>query len=166
MNIEKAYKQKEKEILKMIQDSDYPSGHPFLDYPSTPESMPLQMLIFVYLYTKNKEMIEEFVKKCNGKEGKVYSFKKYREGMSELVFLYYTIVGIMKSNETMLLNIYDENYKTIDNEYKFEYSFLLNNPDCVVSFEVKSLSCDPFDKESIPIQVKDGQRLIKPFFHL
>lgn len=164
MCIDKEYTRIETEVLEMIKEANYPFGHPFLDYPNTPESMPIKMLIVVYSFSNNKNMIKEFVKKCNGKENGRYSFKKYREGLSELTWLYYLVVGIIKTNKIQLLDVYDEDHVLLDNGSKFEYSFLITNPECIVAFEVKSLSCDPFEREKGIIPPVDGQKLIKPFF--
>ena len=65
-------KRLEAEVRNMINAADYPDGHPFLDFPNTPESMPVTMLVFILYFTKNKEMTVDFVKKCNGKEKGVY----------------------------------------------------------------------------------------------
>ena len=48
MCTEKEYKRMENEILTMINNANYPSGHPFLDYPNTAESMPIKMIIIIY----------------------------------------------------------------------------------------------------------------------
>lgn len=163
MKVDEEYKKCESEVLAIIKEQNLPPKHPFLNYPNTPESMPIKMIIIIYSYTKNKKMIQDFVKKCKGKENGIYSFKKYREGVSELIWLYYLIIGAMKSRHVKLKSILDENYKLIDNNYKFEYSLLFDNPSCIVAFEVKSLSCDPFEREQ-GIKIKDGQKIIKPFF--
>lgn len=164
MCTEKEYKRMKNEILTMINNANYPSGHPFLDYPNTAESMPIKMIIIIYSYTKNINLVTEFVKKCNGKENGRYSFKKYKEGISELTWLYYLIIGVMKTNQIKVVNVYDEEHILLDNQSKFEYTFSIENPKCLIAFEVKSLSCDPFDKEKITIPPIDGQKIVKPFF--
>ena len=95
MNIINEYDRLEKEIIEMIGQSNYPANHPFLYYPNTPESMPIKMLIIIYFFTSNKKMISGLIDKCNGKDFGVFSFKKYREGISELTWLYYLIIGNM-----------------------------------------------------------------------
>ena len=126
--------------------------------------MPIKMIIIIYSYTKNINLVTEFVKKCNGKENGRYSFKKYKEGISELTWLYYLIIGVMKTNQIKVVNVYDEEHILLDNQSKFEYTFSIENPKCLIAFEVKSLSCDPFDKEKITIPPIDGQKIVKPFF--
>lgn len=157
------YKRLEAEVRNMINDADYPDGHPFLDFPNTPESMPVTMLVFILYFTKSKDMTADFVKKCNGKEKGVYSFKKYREGISELIWFYYLLVSVIKTNQIKLQDIFDENHILLENKSKFEFTFSIADPPCKIAFEVKSLSCDPFERENCLV-IKDGQSLIKPFF--
>ena len=57
MCTEKEYKRMENEILTMINNANYPSGHPFLDYPNTAEPMPIKMIIIIYSYTKNMNLV-------------------------------------------------------------------------------------------------------------
>ena len=42
MGIENEYLIAEQFVVKLIQASDYPTEHPFNDYPRTPESMPVR----------------------------------------------------------------------------------------------------------------------------
>ena len=164
MNVEAMYSYYESEIIKIIKGASYPVEHPFNGYPNTPESMPVKMLIIIYSYTKNRSLIESFINKCNGIINKQYSFKKYLEGISELTFLYYLVISIMKSNNLQVNEFYDENKKLIDNDKRFEYSFKFDSPACTLVFEVNSLDCDPFEREKGKIKAIDGQKLIKPFF--
>lgn len=163
LKLNEEYSIAENYILKLIQENQYPIAHPFNDYPNTPESMPIIMLIFIYFYTKNEKMIRRYVKKCKSIENGLFSYVKYNQEISELSWLYYLIIGIKEKNTISLSEIFDEDKAIIDNGKKFEYSFLFNYPKCIVSFEVKAITCDPFSKEE-NIEIEDGKKLIKPFF--
>ena len=163
MDIENEYLIAEKFVLKIIQENGYPSGHTFNDYPYTPESMPIKMLIIIYCFTQNEKMIRSYVKKCKSIENGVFSAIKYNQEISELSWLYYLIVGVLEKREINLSEVFDEEKIIIDNGKKFEYSFLLNNPRCITAFEVKTITCDPFVKEK-GLEVIDGKKLVKPFF--
>ena len=128
--------------------------------------MPVNMLVFILYFTKSKDMTADFVKKCNGKEKGVYSFKKYREGISELIWFYYLLVSVIKTNQIKLQDIFDENHILLENKSKFEFTFSIADPPCKIAFEVKSLSCDPFERENCLV-IKDGQSLrhYLPFFY-
>lgn len=162
MSIEKEYLIAEEFVLKIIHEYNYPDGHPFNDYPCTPESMPIKMLIIIYCFTQNEKMIRSYAKKCKSIENGMFSAIKYNQEISELSWLYYLIVGVLEKNQINLSEIFDEEKAIIDNGKKFEYSFLLNNPRCVAAFEVKTITCDPFIKEGL--EIIDGKKLVKPFF--
>lgn len=151
----------EKEIIDMIANADYPSEHPFLDYPNTPESQPVKMFMLIYSYTQDRDMISNLIDKCRGVDNGKYTFEKYLQGMSEVSCLYYLLVGAMKRG--IKPEIKDENYKVIDNEKIFEFSLCFDNPPCVLAIEVKALSCDMFSREET-LTISDGQKIIKPFF--
>ena len=68
MGIENEYLIAEQFVVKLIQASDYPTEHPFNDYPRTPESMPVKMLIIIYAFTRNESIIKSYVKKCKSVE--------------------------------------------------------------------------------------------------
>lgn len=163
MQIEQYYSESEKYVLELIENEGYPEEHPFNDYPDTPESMPITILVFVYMFTKNKDMIKDYVVKCKGVEKGVFSDVKYKQGISEISWLYYLLVGIIYNKKIKLIDIFDENKKLINNDKKFEYSLLLDSPSCITAIEVKAITCDPFFKEK-GFSIEDGKKLIKPFF--
>ena len=76
-------------------------------------------------------------------------------------------VGLIKNNSfDKIENIFDENNIVYDNDKKFEFSVLLNNvldKTVLINSEVKTLLCDPFEKEGA-LPAKDGHKLMKPLF--
>ena len=163
MGIENEYLIAEQFVVKLIQASDYPTEHPFNDYPRTPESMPVKMLIIIYAFTRNESIIKSYVKKCKSVEHGNFSAIKYNQEISELSWLYYLIVGAMEKGKICISNVFGEEKTIIDNGKKFEYAFFIDNPRCIAAFEVKTLTCDPFIKEE-ELAISDGKKLVKPFF--
>ena len=157
------FEESEKYILQMIEEAGYPNNHPFNDYPRTPESMPVKMIVILYCITGNSKIIEEYVAKCRSIEYGIYSPVKYNQNISELLWLYYLLVSLAETKLCELKTVFDEKKVLINNNKLFEYSFLLNKPECITAFEVKALTCDSFVKED-NLPPKDGLKLVKPFF--
>ena len=168
MDVANTYKNAEKFVLNELGKLNYPKEHPFNDYPKTPESMILRFIIVIKALTNKDEMIIGFLKKCKSIENGNFSYVKYNQSVSEVIWFYYMYVNLVKTNsQKMLLDIYDEEIAIYDNDKKFEYSLLMsdddNGDDFVVVSEVKTITCDPFVKE-MDLRAIDGQKLIKPFF--
>lgn len=168
MDVANTYKNAEKFVLNELEKLNYPKEHPFNDYPKTPESMILRFIIVIKALTNKDEMIIAFLKKCKSIENGAFSYVKYNQSVSEVLWFYYMYVSLIKSNsQELLLDIYDEDVSIYDNDKKFEYSLLMrdedNGSDFVVASEVKAITCDPFAKET-GLRAIDGQKLIKPLF--
>jgi len=146
----------------------YPANHPFLDYPNTPYSMTLELIILIKIFTNNDNLVSNFIKKCKSVEHEEFSFVKFNENFSEVIWFYYLYMGLIKTDSLYnLKEIFGEDKIIYDNNKKFEYSFLMTNNNSVqkymVNSEVKTLLCDPYVKED-ELNCKDGQQLIKPLF--
>ena len=163
MTTKELYDKCEQYVLSLIDEAEYPEGHPFNDFPHTPESMPLKMIAIILALTNNEKMIENYVAKCKSIENGKYSPVKYNQSVSELTWLYYLLNSIPQTRLCDLMEVYGEERELIDNNKKFEYSFLLRNPECITAFEVKAITCDPFIKEDA-LPPTDGAKLIKPLF--
>ncbi len=168
MDVESAYKNAEKFVINELQKLNYPKEHPFNDYPKTPESMILRFIIVIKALTNKDKIIIEFLKKCKSIENGSFSYVKYNQGVSEVLWFYYMYVSLVKNDSReLLLDIYDEDVSIYGNDKKYEYSLLIRNEnngsDFVVTSEVKAITCDPFAKEMV-LKPVDGQKLIKPFF--
>jgi len=152
-------------VLEQLKKMHFPSGHPFNDYPNTPESMALELIVLIEAFTQKRDMVVSFLDKCKGLERGSFSFIKFNQGISEAIWFYYLYSGLIKSNAlNILVDIYDENKQLFNNDKKFEFSFLLSGfADCLVASEVKAITCDPFEKED-QLKNVDGQKLIKPLF--
>lgn len=152
-------------VRQEIDKIKYPPNHPFNDYPSTPESMILELIVLIKALTNNDNMVRSFLKKCKSVENGNFSNVKYNQNTSEVIWFYYLYTGLIKSNAlNSLIHIYDEDVAIFDNGKKFEFSFLISGCfNCLVTSEVKTLTCDPFVKE-IGLNCIDGQKLVKPLF--
>lgn len=166
MNVQQAYEQAERFVLNELQKLNYPKEHPFNDYPNTPESMVLRLIIVIKALTNKSELIISFLKKCKSLENGVFSYVKYNQNISEIIWLYYMYSGFIKTNSLDLIKeLYDEEFLIYDNDKKFEYSLLFycEGNNYVITSEVKAITCDPFFKE-LGLKPIDGQKLIKPLF--
>lgn len=168
MNAEQRHADAVSFVENKLSDLNYPNNHPFNDYPKTPESMTLELIILIKAFTNKNDLVISFLKKCKSVENGVFSFEKYNQNISEVIWFYYLYMGLLKTESLRLLvNIYDENVSIYDNGKKFEYSYLMADlnlcPKYIVNSEVKTLLCDPFKKEN-ELKCTDGQELIKPLF--
>lgn len=168
MNTQQLYDSAVQYVTKELSMLDYPDGHPFNDYPKTPESMALQMIVMIKAFTNNDDLVKSFLKKCKSLENGQFSYVKFNQNISEVIWFYYLYISLVENNSIeMLKKIYDEDFEVYDNGKKFEYSFLLNtsntNSKRIIASEIKTLTCDPFVKEG-SLKLVDGQKLIKPLF--
>ena len=166
MNVQELYKNAENYVINELQKLDYPCEHPFNGYPRTPESMALRLIVFIKALTNKDELVVSFLKKCKSLENGVFSYIKYNQNVSEIIWLYYMYSGLIKTNsQDSLMDIYGEDFSIYDNDKKFEYSLLISIDDVkyIITSEVKAITCDPFFKE-VGLKAIDGQRLIKPLF--
>lgn len=152
-----AYEKAEEYVLNKIKEMDYPQGHPFLDYPNTPNSINLMFIIIIrFLLRDGETIIVDLLKKCRAVEKGKYSHVRFMEGMDEVLVLYYVLVD----NYDKYQEIFYEPNGIIDNEKKLEYSLVNEKEQYIVNFEVKTMLCDPLIKEkNLPID--DGTVLLK-----
>lgn len=152
-------------VMEQLREMDYPIGHPFDDYPHTPQSMALEYIILIKVFTNKNNIVIDFLKKCKSVEYGDFSWQKYNQNISEVIWFHYLYMGLIESDKiNLLVDIYNENTKIYDNGKKFEFSFLLSDfNNCLVTSEVKAITCDPFVKEN-GLKFIDGKRLIKPLF--
>ena len=154
-------------VLSELEKQNYPDNHPFSRYPSDPESKVLEMIILIRAFTNEDSLVKSFLKKCKSVENGVFSFQKYNQNISEIIWFYYLCIGLLETNFLSLETIFDENLEVYDNNKKFEFSFLLSiaqtHLKLLINSEVKTLLCDPFQKEN-GLRYVDGQKLIKPLF--
>lgn len=148
-------------ILDQIQKRNYPVGHPFLQYPNTPESQIVNMLALFQLGLGDKtKIIETILKKCRSVENGHFDYFRYLENIDEFLVLYYIYIKC-KMNSAQVDLIYEPT-GFMDNNKKLEYSFYLREEACMLNFEVKTMLCDPFYKEK-HLPMKDGAVLLKRF---
>ena len=86
--------------------------------------MILELIILIKALTNKDDIVKSFLKKCKSIEGGVFSYIKYNQSISEVVWFYYLYIGLIKTNSVdMLQQIFDESISIYDNGKKFEYSF-------------------------------------------
>ena len=166
MEIEKMHELALHYISRKIKELNYPQDHPFLQYPQTPNGMVLEQIIILKIFLNNDNTVDDLLKKCKSTENGVFSQERFNQNISEVIVLYYIIIGIVEQDRP-------NNFKTvlyepdniIENDKKLEYSLLFDNNQNgdLINFEVKTLTCDPFMKEA-DLRVMDGKQLVKPFF--
>lgn len=148
-------------VMDKIGKLEYPSNHPFLQYPITPESRIIDTFALLQMSLGNEsKIIDDLLKKCKSIEKGRFNYYRYIENVDELLLLFYVYYRILNNNIKSQL-IY-EPVGLMDNKKKLEYSFLLYEEDCLLNFEVKTMICDPFYKEK-GLTTKDGTILIKKF---
>lgn len=151
------YKEAEEYVFNLINELHYPKGHPFVEYPNTPDSINLFFIIILKMLMGDEEkVIIDLLKKCKAIENNKYSHKKYLEGLDEVLVLYYIVID----NLGKYVNIIYEPDRIFDNDKKLEYSLINKAEQYIVNFEVKTMLCDPFIKEN-NLPAKDGTVLIK-----
>lgn len=110
-------------VINELSKLNYPINHPFNNYPKTPESMLLKMIISIKGLTNKDDLVRSFLKKCKSIEKGKFSIVKFNQNINEVVWFYYLYISLMKNRYVQKLEeIYDENFAIYDNG-KFEYSF-------------------------------------------
>ncbi len=156
------YNKSEEEVLTLIQNCNYPQNHPFLEYPNTPSGVSLVYIILLKCITKDDGLILDFIKKCKATENGVYKYDRFRQGINEVLFLFYLVVGLSNNfHNDSKYKINSPHNRTIDNDNLLEYSISLdyNSKKYTINVEVKTLSCEALPNEGI----KDGQQIIIPY---
>lgn len=150
-------------VMDRIRKLEYPSNHPFLQYPNTPESRIVDTFAILQMSLGyESKIIEDLLRKCKSVEKGKFNYYRYVENIDELLVLFYVYFRII-NNDIKAQLIY-EPIGLMDNKKKLEYSFLLCEENCLLNFEVKSMICDPFYKEkSLPKQ--NGTILLKKFIN-
>lgn len=148
-------------ILEELKKLSLPEEHPFLKYPKTQESRNLEFFILLSMMLGKKCNIpKKLLQKCNALENGRFSHMKYLEGLDEVLILYYILVANMEKISSVIYEPSDiwQNNKTLEYSCIFEFPIK-----CMVNIEVKTMRCDPFEKENdLTINsVQDGSILIK-----
>lgn len=151
----------EKFVLKEIEKANYPTQHPFLDYPSNAESMSLISTINLKNIGVTDDIIISMVKKCKGIENGKFNYDRYRQGINEMLFLYYLLIHTSYRYGKVPKYFYERN-DIIENESNVEYSLLfgVNEEKILMNIEIKTLSCDVLSG----VRYIDGQQLIVPYY--
>ena len=78
-------------ILREINKMMLPKGHPFLNYPNTPNSRIIDIIIILKMILgENSDVPISLLHKCNGVENNKFSMPKYLEGIDEILTVSYT----------------------------------------------------------------------------
>lgn len=155
------YKSAEDFVLNLINEYNYPKAHPFREYPNSPGGMTLMNIIILKMLNIDENVIADMIKKCKAVENKSFNYDKFRQGVNEVLFLYYILIHLVYQKYSIPQILYeDENI--IENEKKPEYSLVFDeeNEKIMMNIEVKTLSC-----EALPDgKITDGQQLIMPYY--
>ena len=155
------YNECKRYILDELEKMSLPKEHPFLKYPRTPESRNLEFFILLKIMLgKESNIPKRLLHKCNAVEDGKFSHMKYLEGIDETLILYYILVVNIENISSV---IYEPSHIWQNNK-TLEYSCVFKMPtECMVNIEVKTMRCDPFEKETdLKINnIKDGSILIK-----
>ena len=60
MTVKDKFSESERFVLEELRNLNFPPTHPFNEYPNTPESMPLQMIIIIHSIFRNDNMVLSF----------------------------------------------------------------------------------------------------------
>lgn len=164
------FKESKKYILNLVKCTNYVQGHPFKNIEFE-QSYDFIILSFIKYYSVETEMIRDYItRKLNGKKNNKFNYEIFNQQMSELLFYYYLLTGIMQSYYTKKLIGYEyEPSSPSKDEKKLEYSFIFGNREenkieWKVNFEVKTMTCDPYYKEGT-LPIKPNSKLIKKYFN-
>lgn len=155
------YDEYKSSILDELKRISLPKEHPFLKYPQTPESRNLEFYILLSMMLRKESNIpKRLLQKCNAVENGKFSHMKFLEGLDETLILYYILVVNMENISSVIY----EPSNIRQNNKTLEYSCVFKFPtECMINIEVKTMRCDPFEKEAnLKINnVQDGTILIK-----
>lgn len=152
----------EKYVVNQISKANYPSNHPFLEYPRTPNGFTVLNLIILKMYGIGDSIICDLIKKCKSIEHGIFNYDKFRQNANELIFLHYLISSSV-INSIKILDVKYEDNHIIDNNKIPEYTLFINSDSerkYMVNIEIKTLSC-----ESLPAGKKnDGDKYVLPYY--
>ena len=154
--------QTKQNLLKIISNSDYPENHPFLD-DNFKNDYILTILALTKLFLNSKDTVEDFLQnKLKSHDKGIFSIEKFHQNLSEITFLWYLLssLGINDQHDMIKSFQYEPN---MNKDKKAEYSFTEPNTEKTINFEVKTVTCDPFLKETDK-DFKIGNKYIKTYF--
>lgn len=108
-----------KGILDELKKISLPKGHPFLKYPTTPESRNLEFFILLSMLLGEESNIpKKLLQKCNAVEEGEFSHMKFLEGLDEVLILYYILIVNMKNVSSViyqdkLINCYSKQHQSV-----------------------------------------------------
>lgn len=154
-------------IINKMKELNYPNNHPFNNYPNTANGRALETIIILQCFLNDNEVIDQMLIKCKSTKNGFFDPEIFNQNYSEIVVLYYLIIGVTyRDNNKSFNRILYEPKNIYENNKMIEYSLLFNiqkeNSD-LINFEVKTITCDPFMKES-DLRVINGKQLVKPYF--
>lgn len=152
-------------VMNKINETTYPPNHPFLHKDFAKDYVFNVLWVLKSLF-KETHMIDDFIcnKMVSAKNG-VFDLEMYFQNLYEVIVLYYLLVHYLRSNlcSTFKSVIYEPPGA---GDKILEYGLVLDNDklnDVYVNVEVKTITCDPFIRES-GVQFRNGQKFLKPFF--
>ena len=162
-------------IMQKIQSSNYPKGHKFLE-STFPNDFVFNVLTSLYIIEMtrtvfcksdaNKSFIDQMLEeKLRSIKGGEFDLEIYFQNMSELIILYYMIMGIFDTKHWLKLkHINNEPRSYPGSKNLLEYSFVVDDNEITTTYniEIKTISCDPLYNNSA---FKSGDRVVKRYFN-
>ena len=162
--LNKDYKIAESIVLDYLKELDYPAVHPFLEYPNTNDGITLHLIIMLKFYNIDDNLIKELLKKCRAVENNRFNYDRYRQGVNEVIVLYYFLTSVCYFIKKIPSVLYPEmGFRVIDNDKIPEYSIelLCNGKPYYINIEVKTLSCEVLTHD---VRKFDGDKYIIPYY--
>ncbi|MCG6431971.1 hypothetical protein, partial [Vibrio parahaemolyticus] len=153
-------------IIRKIDESDYPLGHPFKDERFRNDFHCHLLAVFMVI-GKGKFIVDDLIeKKLSGNVSGKFDFNSFQEGLGEFNVLYYMFFGLMFSKDfphIQLKDLFYEPNALVENKVlEFVFKATSNGEDCYVATEVKTIATAPEYREVKAI--KSGNKVVKPYF--
>lgn len=156
------YKNAQTKIQSLISELNYPAEHPLCQLTEPGNQGLMVGIVLLYLYIPDEQIFTNILKKCRSVENGSYSFARFLQNFDEVLILQYLFLGTIEKYRYELFLYEPEHVYT--NGSKLEFSFKLHQIPYMINCEVKTISCDIFQKEN-KFFLKDGMVLIKPFLN-
>lgn len=160
----KKFKEAQDYIWKKIIHNAYPKGHPFNDMNFTKKDYLVLIMSLIKMNLNETTIIDDYLdNKLVALDNGKCNYEIYFQGLNELTFFYYLLVGCIMSDLLKDINHINYEHNSLNNPTKkLEYTYCFNDL-VAVGVEIKTITCDPiFKEESMSI---NDTKLIKKYFH-
>lgn len=163
-NLTTEYLNAKKYVIQRIKSNIYPPSHIFNSPSFKDDDYIIHIMVNIKFILKETDLINDYIdNKLKAYDQGDFSVEKYFQGLNELTFLYYLIIGVMGNSAVNLNYIYYEGFSPYKKSKKLEYQLVLDNL-AMVNVEIKSITCDPLYKES-DFKLDESAIYIKKYFN-